>query len=255
MSQEASDNPFYDFMYPKFLLKSMFDIVLHEDDYIEQAYGVFRDIGNIARCTHAIEFTVDESLCVELPCNVEFIEAVSTGVDWLDMEDGSTVMFHADWAVNPNSFLPDVVMNPSSTVTEFASRKHRLHPGGNYIPYELHGTPGHFHLQFLPNQIGQTGICIYRGIIVDKDGNPLLTRKEGEAIAYKLAFFALQKRVFMGDMNAAQIMQATNIQFEYGRKMAAAKIPEYISQNHFNRMLSAMTRHDRKVFWSDYKAI
>jgi hypothetical protein len=254
--QDASENPFYDFMYPKFLLKDMFDIILHEDDYIEKGYAIFRDIGNIARCTHAIEFTIDESCCVKLPCNTEFIESVSSGVDWIDVEDGgSTIMYHTDWAINPNKFLPDVIINPTGLVTEYASQKHRLHPGGNYITYELHGTPGHYHLQFLSNQIGLTGICIYRGIIVDKEGNPLLTRKEAEAIAYKIAFLTLQKRIFMGDLVAAQIMQATNLNFEYGRKMQAAKIPEYISQNHFNRMLSAMTRHDRKVFWADYKTI
>ena len=101
--------------------------------------------------------------------------------------------------------------------------------------------------------VGQSGVCIYRGIVMDKDGNPLLTRKEAEAIAYRMAFLDTQKKAFMRDPVATQML--SYIQNEAGKKMAAAKIPEYISQNQWNRILSTMTRHDRKVFWSSYKTL
>ena len=77
MAQNKAANPFYDFMYGLFLLKDLFDIEIHEDDYLEKAYNIWRDIGNIATATHAFRFEVSDDAEVILPCNVEFIEVVS----------------------------------------------------------------------------------------------------------------------------------------------------------------------------------
>jgi len=257
MAQEGTANAFYDFMYPKFLLSDLFDIQMQEDDYVERAYNVWRDIGNIATSTHAFEFIVDNNLTVTLPCNTEFIESVSSGWDWQDEVGDSVTLYHADWSLSPNTFLADAVANPNARrVGVGETSKHsRLHPGGAFIPYELQGTTGNYKLQFDSSHEGKHGVCIYRGTCVGSDGNPLLARKETEAIAYKLAFLHLQKRIFKADPVAAQIMQQTNLVAEYGRKMAAAKIPEYVSQNQWDRMLSAMTSHNRKVYWSSYKSL
>jgi len=37
--------------------------------------------------------------------------------------------------------------------------------------------------------------------------------------------------------------------------MAAAKIPERMSQNELDKLLTARTSHDRKVYWSSYKPL
>jgi len=253
MAQEGASNGFYDFMYSKYLLNDLFDIRLHEDDYVERAYNIFRDIGNIATAVHAFEFAVDNSRKVILPCNVEFIEAVSTGTDWSEVSDQNVILWHSERTINPNNFLPDVINNPSVNKILLNDKHSNLHPKGEFMTYELQGTVGHYKLFFPEHYIGSRGVCIYRGMCVDDDGNPLITRKEAEAIAYKLAFLDTQKRFFMGDPRASG--QLEYIKMESGRKMAAAKIPEYITQNEFDRMLSAMTRHDRKVFWSSYKPI
>ena len=68
-----------------------------------------------------------------------------------------------------------------------------------------------------------------------------------------MARIMLQKRIWMKDPGALQIWQALNVPMEAGRKMAAAKIPEYVSQNEWNRILTAMTSHNRKVYYSSYK--
>ena len=250
MAQEQSTKGFYDFMYGKYLLKDYFDITLHEDDYVERAYGIFRDIGNIATSIHSFEFTVDSDLTVDLPCNVEFIDSVS---HYTEGCAENTILWHADDTVNPNSFLPDVVLNPNASRIDMDDQDSHLHPKGEFMPYELGGRVGCYSLKFDESKAGLRGICIYRGICVDPDGNPLLTRKEAEAIAYKMAFIDTQKKAFMGD--PAALNRIEYIKLESGRKMTAAKIPEYVSQNGWNRMLSAMTRHDRKVFWSSYKTM
>jgi len=254
MAQERAAQPFYDFMYPHFLLKDLFDITMHEDDYLERAYNVWRDIGNIAIATHAFEFEIGNDQTVVLPCNVEFVEAVSSSEYWRDNNEQIVNLFHTDVNMNPNQFLADsIVRNPN--FVRLDNQQSQLHPEGEYLPYELRGTTGYLQLHFDSKFVGQRGICIYRGVCVDEDGNPLLNRKEAEAIAYRMAFLNLQKRVWMGEPMAADIMARMNVSAEAGRKMAAAKIPEYISQNEWNRVLSAQTRHDRKVFWSSYKTM
>jgi hypothetical protein len=254
MAQENPSQPFYDFMYGKFLLKDYFGIVLHNDDYVEHAYNIWRDIGNIAVSVHAFKFEVPSSCIVMLPCNAEFVESVTDGSSWDEGYSDYYTVYDSGWNANPNSFLADAIVRNNSR-TQLDAQKSQLHGDGGFIPYELRGTFGYLQLHFEEKYAGCTGVCIYRGICVDEDGNPLLARKEAEAIAYKLAFIKLQKRVWMQDQAALQIMTSMNVPSESGRKMAAAKIPEYVSQNQWNRVLSAMTSHNRKVFYSSYKTM
>lgn len=250
---EQAAKPFYDFMYGKFLLKEDFDIIMHEHDYIERAYNVWRDIGNIATCTHAFEFVVDSAGEVALPCNVEFVEAVSYGQAFKDLWGDKVTVWSTDYKVEPNTFLADSIVTPRYNRINIDEQQSNLHAKGDFIPYELAGQPGGYKLLFNHDLVGERGTCIYRGILVDDDGNPLLTRKEAYAIAYKLAFITTQKKAFMGDQTAMNLL--AYIKPESGRMMAAAKIPEYMTQNELNRVLSTLTRHDRKVFWSSYKLL
>lgn len=250
MAQEQAARNFYDFMYGKYLLKDLFDITLQDGDYLERAYNIWREIGNIATAIHAFEFEIDETREVQLPCNTEFVEAVSEGEHWVDRFGEHYHLFHADWNIDPNKFLADAIIRNPNKIRLDAQQSY-LHPDGEYIPYELRGTIGNLSLYFDEKFVGHRGVCIFRGVCVDDEGNPLLNRKEAEAIAYKLAFIDTQKKSFMRDPASVQLLPY--IKPESERKMAAAKIPEYISQNQWNRVLSTMTRHDRKVFWSSYK--
>lgn len=248
MAQEQAASPFYDFMYPRFLLRDLYDINIQEDDYVERAYNVFRNIGNIATAIYSFKFTVGQDGMVELPCNVEFIEAVSTDTANIG-RDGDYTLLYSDENLSPNGFLADIILDPSYTRTPVPQLSD-LHPLGSFIPYELVQNK---YLKFTSEFNGMSGVCIYRGICVDDNNNPLLYRKEAEAIAAQLAFIDTQKKLFMRDPGAASILPY--IKQEAGRLMAAAKIPEYITQNQWNRIFSAMTTHNRKVFNSSYKPL
>jgi hypothetical protein len=251
MAQEGTSTKSYDFMYGKFLLKSLFGIEIDEGDYIEMAYGIYRDIGNVNLSVYKVGFTVDDTYTVQLPCNVESIEAVTDGVK--DTYDNA---FNWDngYTAGSNYRLPDIlgggrVLN-RLTVN---SRETTLHPSGSFIPYDIEGTIGNNSLRFSEELLGTSGEIIYRGMVVDNDGNPLLNRKEADAIAYKMAFYDTQKKVFMNEQGAASKLDY--ISRESGRKMAAAKIPERMSQNELDKLLTARTSHDRKVYWSSYKPL
>jgi hypothetical protein len=247
MAQEQSTTPFYDFMYPKFLLKDLYDIDMHEDDYLERAYNVYRAIGNIATAIQEYHFTIDDSLQIELPCNCEFLESVSTDENLL-MRQEDLVVYSTNAHVSPNAFLADIISNESLRRV-YVPQASTLHPSGIFLPYTLERRTLHFGKE----QAGTKAHIIYRGILVDEQNNPVLYRKEAEAIAAQLAFIHTQKQVFMRDSAAAQIL--AYIKPEAARLMTAAKIPEYITQNQWNRILSSKTRHDRKVYNSSYKAL
>ena len=100
---------------------------------------------------------------------------------------------------------------------------------------------------------GETLLVIYRGQVLDEDGLPALTAKEVEALAYYVAYLDVQKRIFMKEPGMADLFQI--IKPEYIRTMTAAKIPEYVSQNFWDQLLSAHTRMDRKTFGNSYRLI
>jgi hypothetical protein len=249
MAQDDANTMFVDFMYPKYLMRELFDISITDANYIEKAYRIFREIGNIASCTHAITTPVSSKNIIELPCNCEFIESVSAGTLESDGSHDDLVIFHDDKAVHKESQISLLTSNTYSTNLS----KSQLNPPGEFVPYEVKVEGEYKYLSFSDTFTGIDITVIYRGIMIDDDGNPLLTIKEATAIAFKCAYEISFKEAFKGSPIAQNALAL--VANEYGRKMQAAKLPEYLSQNFIDRMLSAKTRHDRKVFYSSYKTM
>lgn len=253
MAQDQTQDALYDYMYSKYLMKDLFGITMTNDDFVELSYIVFREIGNIATATHSFELVLDNNLEIDLPCNCEFIESVTTGSIMKDEYNDFIVFYNLSSTptitTNDSSFLPDVIDDPRFR-RHSLSRSH-LHGMGEFLPYELSGSACNKKMTFDRRFIGTNVNIIYRGTLIDDDKNPLITMKIAMAIAYKMAFIQTQKKAFMGDRPSMELL--SYIKPEAERKMAAAKIPEYLSQNFWDRVLSAKTRHDRKVFWSSYK--
>jgi hypothetical protein len=252
MAQDQAQENFYDFMYGKYLLKRKFGIDSQIDDYVEDAYNVWRDIGNIAAATHGYETVVSADGTVALPCNCEFIESVTTGDYTKDTDGDLIIWYNTDTlVVNPDSFLADVKLDKAYLL---GTIKHgQLHPGGQFVDYELKRHNGNKSLLFADSYVGSKVTVIYRGIIMDDDGNPCLTRKEADAIAHKIAFIETQLQIFKGNTEKINILQMLKSQSD--AKMQAAKIPEYLTQNFLDQLLAAATRHDRKVYNSSYKTM
>lgn len=245
--QEQAQVNFYDFMYGKYLLKENYDITMHVDDYVEKAYEIFRRIGNIASATHAYSEVLQESREIQIPCNAEFIESVTTKEEF-NVEGNNQVLtiFNTDGAiVNQNTHLPDLLTSGSTNYI----KESQLHPDGQFIPYEIKGK----YLYFPEHYVGTEVVIIYRGIVVDDEGNPCINSKQAEAIAARLAFITTQKRAFMSDPAAMNML--SYIKMESERLLQAAAIPEHISQNAWDRLMDIKTSSNRKVFNSSYKAI
>jgi len=250
--QNQAKNPFENFLAPKFLLKSMFNIILQEEDYIEYAYRTWRKIGNIALATHCIKEPVPDNLEIELPCNVEFIEAVSTGDVYLNNTDDMVYYFDGTQNIRPvvnQYYYPDILAD--THMNKVSLSRTDMHPIGQLVPYEILGCNKKILLK--SPMKGQNVNIIYRGQILDDDGLPCLSPKETEAIAYYVAYIITQKNAFMKDPGAMQMLPMIKQEAEV--RMAAAKIPEYVNQNFWEQVLSAKVRMDRKVFYNSYKTM
>ena len=248
--QNQPNNPFYDFRYGQYLLKDLFDISIQDDDYLERAYNIYREINNVATGLHVCKFTIPEDCKVPMPCNLEFVDAVTSE---LSDDYSEAVIYSApNWdEVTSFSVMSDVLQyRVRSTFNKYSLQQR---PNGEFINYELGGKPGSYYLEFSKDEVGKESYCIYRGIYMDHENNPLLHRKEAEAIAYKLALIDTQKKAFKGDQIAGNMLQY--LMGESGRKMAAAKIAEHMTQNQIDQLLRTKTSHNRKVFWSSYKSI
>lgn len=252
MAQDEAQGKLYDYLYSKYTMKTLFDISMPDDDFVENSYMAYRNLGNVATANHAYNATVDENCQIDLPCNCEYIDAVTEGY-LTDADDDLSIVYSnaAEVTITTGyNFLTDVINNPSYKRHNLS--KSQLHPTGSFVPYEIDRTCD-TKLLFNEKFVGQPINIIYRGILMDNDHNPLLSIKEVEAIAYKMAFIQTQKKAYKGDVAAANMLQY--IKGEAERKSAAAKIPEYVTQNFIDRLLTAKTRHDRKVYYSSYKTM
>lgn len=246
--QEGAELELYDFMYGKFLLKDLFDIDIHRDDYVERAYTIYKRIGNVATVLHSFEATIDSTLQVQIPCNAYGIDAVTTKeeFDSLSFEDNTLFAYDpTSGSVTENTLLRGFM---TTTKPTFYGQS-RQHASGSFVPYEIDGDCLNFDEKFE----GVTVIILYKGLLVDQDNNPCLNSKEAEAIAYRMAFLDTQKKVFMQDPAASQLLAYIKPESEI--KMQAAAIPERLSQNFFDRLLDIKTSHNRKVYNNSYKSI
>jgi len=248
-NQEA--NPFLSFLSAKYLVSELFDISMNENDFVEKAMRIWRSMGNIAVALHEYEVIIDNTCKVILPCNFEQMEAVTNAASCNEHNDNLIFIHDAsNRKLYVGQYYADTLTHRAAT---YNLSKQQIHPKGQYIHYELLGSKGSYVAQFDNRLIGHTVYILYRAIIVGDDGLPLITPKEQEAIAYRVAYEMTQKNAFKGDQLAINLLQI--IELQSGIKMAAAKIPEYVSQNAWDSILRAMVRHDRKQYGFNYKPV
>jgi hypothetical protein len=246
--QNQAANPLENFLNAKYRMKELFGITMQEEDFIEKAYRIYRRTGNVAVAIHQLCVEVQNCI-VKLPCNVEFVDAVTTH----DMSEvfKEDVFFSYEENHGPMTssyYLPDAMLSAPNRVN---ITKSQLHYDGQLIPYTIVGK--NECLKFNEEMEGQKVFIIYRGQILDEDGLPALTNKEVDALAHWVAYEDTQKRVFMKEPGMAEILAYIKPLAEV--KFQAACIPEYLSQNFFDELLNAKTRMDRKVYGSSYRLL
>lgn len=119
---------------------------------------------------------------------------------------------------------------------------------GKFLNYEKVGNTLYFDRPY-----GLVGI-LYKGEVVNDDGLPDVNDKEAEAIAAYIAYTQMYKEG-LKTRNTATVNLAMNLEKQWNTLRAAARTPEYISQNEMDQILDAKTNWNRKQFRKTYKPI
>lgn len=217
-------------------LNLLYQIELDEDTFEELGLIAWNFIGNKNCRLYKISVTMDDSLMVELPCNADIVEAVTNNEeDWNRVTDK-----------HKNGDLHS--MNVEYDLESQKTYKDPLYIRGKYIDYNQVGNILYFNKNY-----GNINI-LYKGIVVDEDGLPLINDRESLAIAAYCAYVTKYKEAI--STNNGNILQlASVLKQEWLIKCDQARIPESLSQNDMDNILEAKVRGDRKTFKKAYKPI
>lgn len=233
------------FMTASIRLNDLVDISWDDDTFIERAYHVWREIGNIATEVKMANVNVGADLTITLPQDCEFIKGlVSTDFQNSRNFDGS----FGDYQTTPKGKMPEVRPDESTVSMESNVRSTTSTVPGESVAYKVY--PGYLKV-VSPMMAGQSAVLLYSCIEKDPDGLPYLNDPEVEAIALTLAKQELERRVFRGEQAALPALQIFGPKADIA--MANAKSPEKLNDDDLDRLLDIKTSWGRKTHSSRYQ--
>ena len=235
------------FMTASARLNDRFGISYDDDTFIERAYYIWREIGNIAVELKSALLTVSMDLVVTLPQDCEFIRSLTTSDFQDDLHGGGSF---GDYKYTPKGRMPAVKPDPTTTSVEANIKASGAMVSGESISYKTYD--GYLKLES-PIMAGRHAQLVYNAVVKGEDGLPLLNDIEVEAIAVTLALREAEKDLFRSGAGfSARTGQAapmvTYLKAESDRLMASAKTPEKISDDGLDKLLDVKTSFGRKVF-------
>lgn len=218
-------NPFH---YAMSLMNTLYGITIPEDEWEEIALTGWNLIGN--KRTRIYRFSTcinDCSQGVQLPCNVDSLEAVTTDFEEWNYSTNDT----------PNGNIHSAYVE--SYIEHRKAFRDPLYAKGKFIKYERVGDTLYFDR---PHE--QVNI-LYRGEILDDSGLPEITDKEATALATYCAYVIKYKEGIQTN-NANIIALAENLRLKWLTQCDQARVGYYISQNEWDQILDAKTSWNRK---------
>lgn len=231
-----------DYKYPFYTALShadeMYGVDMSPDEFESTAIIAWERIGNkqysLFKMSATPKLIGDCVWSIELPCNVDVIEAVTRD--------------NEDWEYTSNQSRRNYKGYTESFIEEAKVQTNSLYASGGYVPYRKEDNVLLFDTKY--NNIN----ILYKGFITDEEGLPKLTIKEVDAIA---AFCA-----YVSDFKAARIardkatMEMALLMKQTWEKLCTqARIPTYINQNEMNEILDVQASWDRKRFGKSFKPI
>lgn len=222
-------------------LYEMYGVEIDEDTYETYAMSAYRKIGNkdfklYTMCATPICDTDGSGWYIELPCNVDSIEAIT-----LPFEDARETDVRYNYYGNVSQPIEQEIENTKRMSSNF-------YIPGKYVKYHEVGNKVYFTEPFKKVNI------LYKGIYADEQGFPYLNNKEIEAIAAYCAYiYDFKKGRQTKDSGLIQIAQLEEQKWK--KLCSAARVSENISQNDMNEILSVMTSFNKSGYGRSYKPI
>lgn len=224
-----------DFHYSLSLLETLYDISIPEEQFEEIALTGWGLIGN--KRTKLYRYSVCVDRCsdgIELPCNADILEAVTTDFEEFNYVTNDTVNgdIHSAW-----------------TEAYIESRKafrDPLYASGKFIKYERVGNKLYFDRPY-----GRINI-LYKGLVLDDNGLPEITDKEAMALATYCAYI-LKFKEGIRTNNSNIIQLAEILRRKWNTQCDQARIDYEMSQNEWDQVLDAKTSWNRKLHGKSLK--
>ena len=223
------------FNYGLSLLETLYGMSIPEEQWEEIALVGWNLIGN--KRTRLYRYSTCVSNCeegVQLPCNVDEIEAVTASFE--------------EWNYSTND-TPNGDVNSAFVESYIEHRKafrDPLYLPGKLIPYERVGD-----MLYFDKPHGKINI-LYKGLILDDEGLPEITDKEAMALATYCAYIIKYKEGLMTN-NANIIQLAATLKQQWNIQCDQARVDHYMSQNEWNQVLDCKTSWNRKQFGKSLK--
>lgn len=223
------------FHYALSLLNTLYGIQIPEDEAEEIMIIGWGLIGN--KRTRLYRYTTCLNSCtkeVELPCNADIIEAVTT-----DFEE---------WNYSTND-TPNGDLNSAFVEAYIENRKafnNPLYASGKFIHYERVGDTLYFDRPYHKVTI------LYKGLILDEDGLPEITDREATALATYCAYIIKYKEGIATN-NANILSIAENLKQKWNLQCDQARADHYMTQNEWDTVLDAKTSWNRKQYGKSLK--
>lgn len=219
------------------LAQTLYGVDLKEEDYEEIGLVAWGLIGNKRTRTYRYSTCMnacDSDNTIQLPCNADILEAVTTG--W---EDWGNV---TNYTANGDTY--------SGAVEQYIEGRKSFHDplyqSGKFIKYERVGDT-----LYLDRPYNQVSI-LYRGVILDDEGLPELTDKEALAIATYCAWVTKYKEGLVTN-NQNIVQMANTLKQQWNVQCDQARCDDYLSQNEWDQILDAKTNWGRKQYSKSFK--
>lgn len=216
-------------------LHLFYGLDLNDEDIEEIGLYGWEHIGNKRVSMYQFSGCTEDCI-LELPCNADIIEAVTTNK--LDYNTIGNIS-REDYGNEITESYIESRKKPNSA----------YYTKGKFLDYEridqnrLKFTRDHDYVNVL-----------YKGIVLDDEGLPKLTNKEVNAIAAYIAYVHNFKKA-LSSKDKATMEIALFLKNEWERKCDDARTPEYLNQNDMDKILNARNSWDRKAYNVSYKPV
>jgi hypothetical protein len=218
-------------------LKTFYGTEITPDDFETIGLSAWDKIGNKRSNLYKYKATPVEDeggWYINLPCNVDFIEAVTTSYEdyqetYATKSDGDTT---SEWI---EGYIENRKMN-----TPF------LNLPGKFVKYRVANDK-----LYVAQNYSDINV-LYKGVILDEEGLPSLTESEVDAVAVFCAYSKTFKNALVTkDPRTMQL--AAQLKNDWLTRCTQARVPDHLSQNDFDEILNASTSWDRKRFGKSFK--
>ena len=173
---------------------------------------------------------------VDLPCNVDIIEAVTA--DYEDYQKTTPTTLAGN---NQNGWIEGYIETRKYNTGE-------LYSSGKFIKYREENDRLYLADEF------ELVYILYKGVLMDQDGLPMLNDKEMDAIAAFCAYTDDFKKARL-TKDKATMEIALAMEQRWLKLCTQARVPDYINQNEMDEILNAVTSWDRKRYGKTFKPI